>query len=126
MINIESYFKQFQRTEQLILDAEEAMRSAKHQHENAAKLLAIAVCPFATDEIVLLPFHRGKRWEYRGRVIGAYPARYSFYKGLYSLKVVVLKKDGNKSRLIAFVDWSEDLERMNGKPLSPNYNYLDK
>ncbi|GAB1254626.1 hypothetical protein [Desulfovibrio falkowii] len=126
MSNVEEYFKQLQQKEQLIFDAENALNSAKHQYENVSKLLAIAVCPFTYDEVILLPYHRGKRWECKGRVVGIHPPRFSLFKGLYELNVVILKRNGADSKLFDFVVCSEELEKRNNKPLSPTYNTLNR
>ncbi len=126
MSNTETYFKQLQQKEQLIFDAENALNSAKHQYENVSKLLAIAVCPFTPDEMIFLPYHRGKRWEYKGRVVGIHPPRCRLCNALYELEVVVLKRNGADSKLFEFVTRSEELERRNKKPLSPTYNTLNR
>lgn len=126
MSNTEAYFKQLQQKEQLIFDAENALNSAKHQYENVSKLLAIAVCPFTPDEVIILPYHRGRRWEYKGRVVGIHPPRFSLCNALYELKVVVLKRNGADSKLFELVVCSEELEKRNNKALSPTYNTLNR
>ena len=126
MSNTEAYFKQLQQKEQLLFDAENALNSAKHQYENVSKLLAIAVCPFTPDEVILLPYHRGKRWEYKGRVVGIQPPRFSLCNALYELNVVVLKRNGADSKLFDLVVRTEELEKRNNKSLSPTYNTLNR
>ena len=126
MSNTAVYFKQLQQKEQLISNAENALNSAKHQYENVSKLLAISVCPFTPDEVILLPYHRGKRWKYKGRVVGIHPPRFSLCNALYELNVVVLKCNGADSKLFELVVCSEELEKRNNKALSPTYNTLNR
>ena len=126
MGNIELYLKQLKQKEQLVFDAENALNSAKHQYENVSKLLAIAVCPFVPDEVILLPYHRGKRWEHKGRVVGIHPSRLGRFVVLYILEVVVLKRNGVDSKLFKFVERSEELEKRHNKPLAPTYDVMNK